>query len=176
VASRNLIYNNQSYNNARAGNRGPGIGIYTGDANKVYNNLIWGNHGGISVSLGATNSEIYNNTVYNNINTYTDNINGIDIESASGTILRNNISYNNSPGNYLNIGTNTTQDHNLFGTNPLFVSTVSTDPNYLKIQQGSLARNAGTNTGDIATLVTTDYWGTRDRRKASTTSAPTSTR
>ena len=106
--SHNTVRNNRVYNNARAGARGPGIGIY-GPNNLAYNNVLWGNNGGFELD-GTANVELYNNTIYNN-NAGTDGP-GIAIGVASNTIIRNNIIYQNS---FSVGGSGTVADHNLVG-------------------------------------------------------------
>jgi RNA polymerase sigma factor (sigma-70 family) len=66
AASHNIIRGNRVHDNARAGQRGPGIGVYCGTNNVIVNNLVWKNALGISVSYGAAHSHIGNNTIYSN--------------------------------------------------------------------------------------------------------------
>jgi len=148
----NIYRNNRFYNNGLAG-----IVVSDADYNKVYNNLFYDNGTrGIFVQFGGPiGTEVYNNTCYSN--------SGIGIHvgtsAGTGTIIRNNISYANGGGNYL-AEVAVTEDHNLRdGTDPLFVSTTTTSPDFLKIQSNSPAKDQGTNASPINTLVTTDYWG-----------------
>ena len=61
---------------------------------------------------------------------------------STGAIIRNNICYTGTA--YQNNGVSTTQDHNLFGTNPLFVNAAAND---FQLQSGSPAIDAGTSLG-----------------------------
>ncbi|MEZ4272386.1 MAG: right-handed parallel beta-helix repeat-containing protein [Myxococcota bacterium] len=111
--SFNRIINNKIYDNARLGNRGPGIGFNSGDGNVAINNIIWGNDKGFEIS-SASNSQLYNNTVYGNLN-------GIVIAAAAvGTEVVNNISFNNGRRDLDDLGVDTIVHHNLT-ENPLFV-------------------------------------------------------
>ena len=69
---------------------------------------------------------------------------------STGAIIRNNICYTGTT--YQNDGVSTTQDHNLFGTNPLFVNAAAND---FHLQSGSPAIDAGTSIG----APTTDFDG-----------------
>ncbi|HXK58588.1 MAG TPA: right-handed parallel beta-helix repeat-containing protein [Acidobacteriota bacterium] len=150
MASRNIYRNNRCYDNARSG-----IIISHGVNNQVYNNLCYGNgHYGILVQYGrATDTEVYNNTAYDN------RLGGIVVGSSAGegTIVRNNIAYGNG-GDQFSAAVEVTEDHNLFGVDPLFVSTDPANPDFMKISADSPAKDAGTSVGSIATLVTSDFW------------------
>ena len=147
-ANNNIIRNNKISNNGYV-EGGAGIIIGSGDGNTAYNNIIWGNNWGISVAYGdPTNSSVYNNTVYNNTNE------GIYIAQYSlTTIVRNNIVYLNSVPQIRDKPGNSTIDHNLVGTDPLFVNAAIAD---FRLQPGSPAIDAGIT---LAT-VTTDIAGT----------------
>jgi parallel beta-helix repeat protein len=150
--SYNQIYGNTIYGEKTRS----GIVISFGDSNQVYNNIIYGNaDGGINLNNGSNNTQVYNNTIYNNSGG--SGAAGINVDSGvTNAIIRNNISYLNGAGDYSDSGTGTTQDHNLFGTNPLFVNAAAGD---FHLQAGSPAIDAGT----TLTLVTTDIAGvTRD--------------
>jgi hypothetical protein len=147
--SRNLIYDNRIY-----GQRSwSGITIDNGDSNEIYNNLIYGNaDGGIHLSYNCSNTDVWNNTIYNNSGT---GIAGIEIESGvTNAVIQNNISYKNGAGDYSNSGTGTTQDHNLFGVDPVFVNAAAGD---FRLQSTSPAINAGI----VITAVTTDFSGVK---------------
>jgi hypothetical protein len=152
VPSNNVVRNNIIRDFTRiTSERGDGIILGGGTGNKIYNNLIYNIRPNASGSAAlhvfdADNTEVYNNTVYGNVPP------GILVEQYSnGTILRNNISYNNPAGNYVNRGSNTQQSPNLFGTNPLFVSAGSN----FALTALSPARNAG----QTIPFVTTDITG-----------------
>ncbi len=152
VCNRNIYRNNRVYNNGAAG-----IIVATGDDCKIYNNLFYDNGAsGIRVDLRTPkNTQIYNNTAYRN---GTSGGIVVRIDAGTGTILRNNISYGNTGPNYL-AEVAVTESNNLWdGTNPLFVSTTAGSVDFLKIQSGSPAKDAGTNTAPINTLVTVDHW------------------
>jgi hypothetical protein len=94
------------------------IGIIVGNSigAKIYNNVIYNIGTGIpSVEGGGIydwiglNTEIYNNTVYGN----NGNLGGINV-SSKGAIVRNNISYNNTGGDYQDSGSGTIASNNLF--------------------------------------------------------------
>ena len=79
-----IIRDNRVHDNARVGNRGPGIGIYGGSGDWVYNNLVWGNNGGIVAYYGESEARIIANTVYDNARY------GI-LSDAPNSTIRNNI-------------------------------------------------------------------------------------
>ncbi|MBL7064963.1 MAG: right-handed parallel beta-helix repeat-containing protein [Anaerolineae bacterium] len=138
-ANNNIVSNNRLYDNASAGNRGPGILLGSGNGNRAYNNLIWGNVYGIQISNDAENSEAYNNTIYNNQV-------GIFVYAASDSaILRNNIIYQNHDGAITDLGSGTVQDHN-FATDPGFVNESGHD---FHLQPTSPAINAGIALGEV---------------------------
>lgn len=86
--SYNKIVNNKIYDNNRAGQRGRGLGIYSGTQNVAINNLIWGNLDGIHVDYGASATKIYHNTVY------ADARYGIWLGSKSdAALVKNNLIY-----------------------------------------------------------------------------------
>jgi len=62
--------------------------------------------------------------------------------------IQNNIVYGSGPGgDYTNSGS-VTQDHNLFGVDPIFVNAAARD---LHIQSSSPAKNAGTTIAAVPT-------------------------
>jgi parallel beta-helix repeat protein len=148
ASNRNIVRNNLIYNNARAGNRGPGIGLYTGSGHKAYNNIVWGNREGIGIGEGATNSKVHNNTVYANSRP------GIFVDSLSTTAeILNNIVFSNA-GGILNQGSATVLRNNLVDVDPKFLSPSSGD---FRLQNGSPAIDAGTGS-DISDF---DFVGTK---------------
>ncbi len=148
TSARNVIRNNMIYNNAKAGARGPGIGLYTGSGQRAYNNLIWGNQEGIAIGEGATNSKVHNNSIYKNARY------GILIDPLSNSAeVLNNIVFANAAG-ILNQGTGSILQNNLADTDPKFVDPASAD---FRLQNGSPAIDAGT----ASDIVATDFHGTK---------------
>jgi hypothetical protein len=153
VANNNIVENNRIYDNARAGNRGAGIILSSGNGNMAYNNLIWGNAGGIQIAYGTpTGSEVYNNTIYANKDY------GIRVDpDGTNSIIENNILYQNGTGYYgaqlSNAGIGTQQTTNLSGGDPAFVNASAYD---FRLQPGSPAIDAGI----TLEAVTTDFDGT----------------
>jgi hypothetical protein len=137
-AGDNIIRNNKVHDNARAGARGVGIGLYVGKGNIAYNNLVWNNNNGIVIGIGATETKVFNNTVYQNSGTA-----GIYVKSDStNAIVKNNIAYLNAGSNIRNDGAGTALDANLAGIDPKFVDAANYDFHLLAgspaIDQGSL--------------------------------------
>jgi parallel beta-helix repeat protein len=111
-ADRNVVRNNRIHHNARAGQRGAGIVLSSGDDNVAINNVIFANKIGIHVDYGSLRARVYNNTVFANA------ADGIAVGGgASDTDVRNNLVFN-SAGNFKNQGRRTTTGTNLFGGNP----------------------------------------------------------
>lgn len=157
--ARNVIRNNRVHDSIVGSSTGGGILLGTDIDSQVYNNVVWniqktgGGTAGINAYI-STSAQIYNNTVFG------DALYGILVDSgSSGTIVRNNISYGNPSGDFVNSGGGTVQSNNLFGVNPLVVSLPSlpalTSSGDFHLQPTSPARNVGTN----LTLVTTDATG-----------------
>src|SRR5207237_8357840 len=116
------------------------------------NNGIYGNaDGGVKLDNGDASTHIYNNTIYNKSGT--SSASGVQVNSGvTSSMIENNISYSNGAGNYTDSGTSTTQDHNLFAANPMFVNASAAD---FHLQAGSPAIQTGT----TISTVTTDIAG-----------------
>jgi len=148
TAHHNVIRNNQIFDNARVGARGPGILLSSGTGNMAYNNLIWGNRGGVDIAYGASHTKVYHNVVYGN-GSY-----GIRLRPrAMRTVVQNNIVYQNVGLPIFDNGVGTVQDHNLLNRDPHFVNATGHD---FRLQPSSPAINAGV----TVSWVTTDYEGT----------------
>lgn len=143
VPTGNIIRNNRVHHSAPLGQAHRGI-FTAGDNTLIYNNVI--------DSLGAadfdnialwvwpsSNNVVVNNTLYGNAG------DGIVLGydgPAQNTIVRNNIVYQSGSNNYRNWNSSgTILDHNLFGTNPLFVNPASAD---FHLQSSSPAIDVGT--------------------------------
>jgi parallel beta-helix repeat protein len=114
--SDNLFYENLVVNTGRmlhhAALQMGGYGGATSQRNKVWNNTFYNNRS-VCIQLGGTkNATVQNNICYANDN------DAIVLQNASGSII----------------------DHNLLGTNPLFVKVASND---FHLQAGSPAIKAG---------------------------------
>jgi parallel beta-helix repeat protein len=138
TAHDNIIRNNVVHD---TGSRGMLIG--SGANNVAYNNIVY--HNGLgdnreAINVGgygnlATNNQIYNNTIYVN--------NGVCIRLGSpvSTFVRNNICYHNGTDAVVRDNdTNSTIDHNLLGTDPLFVNAAAGN---FRLSIGSPAIGAG---------------------------------
>jgi parallel beta-helix repeat protein len=120
TANNNVVRDNEIFDNARVGDRGPGIILSSGRDNIAFNNVIRGNNGGIQIDYGATRPRAFNNTVF--ANAY-----GIYIGNGSRDAeIRNNIVFQNEGGGITNEGISTRRDHNLAG-DPRFVDEAALD-------------------------------------------------
>ncbi|MEX2204672.1 MAG: right-handed parallel beta-helix repeat-containing protein [Myxococcota bacterium] len=124
-SDRNIVRNNRIHHNARAGRRGAGIILSSGDDNVAINNVIYGNKIGIHVDYGSLRARVYNNTIFAQA---TD---GIHVGAgASDTDVRNNLVFD-SVANFTNAGRRTTTGTNLFGGNPGVVDAARFDAHLL---------------------------------------------
>jgi len=141
---------------------GPAI-LQGNSFNQIYNNIIvragvgpaYQREGAIAVGMWSGDAEsnmIYNNTIYDS---RTDRC--INNGGSNGGVARNNICYNNSNNQITSDAGGFTQDHNLQGTNPLFVNAAAAD---FHLQAGSPAINAGLIADDICTKGTPTRDGT----------------
>ena len=118
----NIIRNNKIYKNARAGERGTGIGIYSGSHNVAYNNVLWGQQIGVVLNWGANSSAVVNNTIYGHT------LYGIYNGPASrDALLQNNIIYKNAMYDVLNRGVRSVVGYNLVGQDPKFKDAAAFD-------------------------------------------------
>ncbi len=125
---------------------------------RVFNNVVHAvNKNGLVLYLPSTGTgtatgiTFINNTSYNNVRYGV----RIDWPSAlsSGILARNNIGYLNGYGNWsVAAGASATEDHNLWGVDPLFVDAASGN---FRLRPGSPAVDAGSPTGAPAV----DYAG-----------------
>ena len=126
-----VVRSNAVYNNNKLASSSVGGIIVQGSSSsiiyntQIYNNLVYKNGtsssglaSGILVSYYTNGTKVLNNTLYGN-KTYGLQI-GYDT-STKNTIAKNNISYGNTTGNYVNKGSGTTYTNNLT-TNPGFVN------------------------------------------------------
>lgn len=112
----NIVRNIKSYDNARVGDRGVGIGVYNGKGNIVYNNLVWGNKKGIVIDYGASDTRVLNNTVYNNVEFGLQNGG-----ESTGALIMNNIVFQARGRLLVDDGDDTILKTNLT-SDPLFVN------------------------------------------------------
>lgn len=145
ATNNNIVRYNYVHNNGAAG-RGGGIVLEKGAGSMAYYNIVVSNEYGIFVDYNSSGTGVYNNTVVNSV------ADGITLGSGDSTAtVRNNIVIGSGASNYLCDGCSSpTQDHNLLGTNPLFLS--SSD---YRLQSSSPAINGGVG---IAGLMS-DYSG-----------------
>ncbi|GJL84496.1 MAG: hypothetical protein DHS20C02_02710 [Micavibrio sp.] len=133
----NVYRNNDIYGHSN----GSGIIITGSDGALVYNNLLRNNLRGISVSSIADprDTKVFNNTAFNNTI-------GIEVSAPLwgnkgpfDTEVFNNISYQNKT-DYIDNGINTTENNNLFDTDPQFTNPGGGD---FSLKAGSPAIGAG---------------------------------
>jgi hypothetical protein len=154
IPNNTIVRNNVVRDFTRLTNqRSDGVIVGGGTGAKIYNNIFYNLRPNASGSAAihvfdADNTEVYNNTVYGNVPP------GILVETySSGSIIRNNITYNNTGGNYVNRGNNTAASNNLVGVDPQFENPSSKD---FQLKSASPAIDAGMTTQ----LVRTDMVGT----------------
>ena len=169
-----FIYNNviNGVGLTTTANYGSGISIGSNNSSvftniRVYNNSIYANTLGLSPQYGifinfgtGLNSDlIIRNNILKGFNKITDTSRGIRVQGSTidNVNIDNNLLYDNKGTNEIdkvsNTLTDTTENNNLLGYDPLFISTTN-----LRLQSGSPAINAG-----YATGLTTDAEGnTRD--------------
>lgn len=95
-----------------------GISVVSGTAVSIYNNVIYNLLGSRGTPAGIRverPSNVYNNTLYGGAGR------GIHVVSGSGSVIRNNIAYLHTTANYTDGGSSTTQDHNTFAADPVFI-------------------------------------------------------
>jgi hypothetical protein len=133
VNNNNIIRNNLIHN---TGN----VGILVGSGNDalVHNNMIYDSgDDGIQLGFRGSRAGIYNNTIYR---CATSGIRILD-SSIQNAIVRNNIIWQNGTDTVSDGGFQNTIDHNLSGTDPLFVNATNRD---FHLQPSSPAIDAGT--------------------------------
>ncbi len=148
----NIFRNNKIHNNGIVSGASGFLFADGGDNNIAYNNIVYGNggHGIIMHGVGvqAHNNAIYNNTVYANGG------NCIDVgyplyTGPINTTVRNNICYQNGNDTVTHANdTGSIIDHNLSGTNPLFINAATAD---FHLQAGSPAIDAGMTISQVTT-------------------------
>lgn len=135
----NIVSSNRVHHSIVGSGGGGGIVLGTDTNTLVYNNIVYRIvKGGTSFGFlvyTSTNPKIYNNTVAFCVQ------DGFRIDAAtSGAVLRNNISFGHGGNNYSDSGSGTTEDHNLFSSDPLFVNGGADD---YRLSDSSPALNAG---------------------------------
>lgn len=156
----NIIRNNIVRDSIVGSGGGGGIVLGTDTRTLVYNNRVYrivkgGFNAGILIYNSRGGALVFNNLVYGGAGY------GIWVDASSPTpTLRNNISYLNPNGDYVNNGPSTTAGTNLCGSGcningiPSFVSTATSD---FHLNVGSLGVNTG---ATLSTYFTTDTAGT----------------
>ncbi len=129
--TRTVIRNNSIHHNGLDSGESGVLFASGGNDNLFYNNLVYANAAnGIQVDgygVGSNNNKLYNNTFYANGGNCIQ-LGAGGSGSPSNTIIRNNICYGNGNDIINSSGdTHTVQDHNLLGTNPLFVDAAASD-------------------------------------------------
>ncbi len=149
-ADNNIVRYNRIHDITKSGDvRLWGV-IVVGNNNEVHTNLIYrlnfpygSSNAGVYVFHGI-GTKIYGNTIYD---CTTDGI-YLNSSSVSATDVRNNIVFSVSGDNFVDGGAGTVADHNLLGTDPLFVNAGAGD---FRLQAGSPAIDAGATIATIAT-------------------------
>jgi hypothetical protein len=142
IIRNNWIHNTNTNNNDPNGSGGLMLWAHNGSNNQIYNNISSGCNNTMAaayVSEGSGTNLFTNNTVYGCQG------GGKAIRVGSGAVWRiqNNIIYNNSQDNIaFDAGSPAANvvDHNLLGTDPMFVNAAGND---FHLQPGSPAIDAG---------------------------------
>ena len=101
TVSRNVVRDNQIFNNGTHGGTAYGVVVAWGENNRVVGNSIRQNPGGVMVYTRSTGTEVSGNTIYDN-----SPLEGLFIQGAVGTIVKNNTIYSNGT-NVVNLGQGT---------------------------------------------------------------------
>ncbi len=148
----NIVRNTKIHDIVRTGDLNETWGIVVIATNTtLFNNIIYNiaagstsQPGNAGIALAGTNNTAWNNTIYSVRNS------GIRIDAtSSGAVVQNNIVYLSSVANYSDGGgASTTHDHELEGTDPVFVNAGAAD---FHIQTSSPAKNAGVTLAGVPT-------------------------
>jgi parallel beta-helix repeat protein len=102
LVSRNVVQDNQIFNNGTRSAQTYGVVVAWGDNNRISGNSIYGNRGGVLVYTRSNGAQVSGNTIYSN-----NPLEGILIQGAVGTVLSNNTVYGNGAGNIIDLGERT---------------------------------------------------------------------
>ncbi len=147
----NVVRNTRIHDITRAGNLDEVWGILVaGNNNQLVNNLVFGinvgnanpANAGIAIGDGRSNNKLWNNTIYGNRNT------GVYVGTGDSNEVRNTIVYFSTGTDLIDTGSGTIDDHNLIGTDPLFVDAGGDD---FHLQAGSPAIDAGATIAGVTT-------------------------
>jgi parallel beta-helix repeat protein len=90
LVSRNVIQDNEIFNNGTHGGTAYGIVVAWGDNNRISGNSVRENPGGVLVYTRSTGTEVSGNTIYNNTP-----LEGLFIQGAVRTTVKSNSIYGN---------------------------------------------------------------------------------